>query len=249
LCDNDHGDAPVVSRRTLLAGLAGTALVTATGVPAAAATPGRTLQFFRYHSGEKLTAPYFAHHHYRDNILQEINKICRDLREKQETVMDVHLLDYVYAVAHAVDPNPVVEIISAYRTPKTNAWLRSKSTNVAKHSLHMQGRAMDIRIRGHEPEQVAAVARSMKRGGVGLYVRSGFVHLDTGSPRFWGITPAQTRQAQLDAAAHRHPAQTAQLDAGPPHPIDRSRFVGLKPSLRPDAGAPIVRTRPTVRPL
>jgi uncharacterized protein YcbK (DUF882 family) len=241
-----------VSRRNLLLGLAGTALVTTAGVPmvARAAVPRRTIHFLRYHSGEKLTAPYFVNGRYQDDVLKEINQICRDLREKEETAMDVHLMDYVYAVAEAVNPHATVEIISAYRTPKTNQWLRSKSTNVAKKSLHMEGRAMDIRIHGHEPEEVAEVARRMKRGGVGLYIKSGFVHLDTGRPRFWGITPEQTKQARLDAAAHAHkPRLVSAAPAPAPTPVEKQRIVGLRPSLRPDAPSPSVRTLPTIRPL
>lgn len=234
MCDCDHADAAVFTRRTLLLGLAGTALVSTAGVstfglPAEAATPGRTLRFLRYHSGERLTARYFTDGHYRDDVLQEINKLCRDLREKEQTAMDVHLIDYVYAVARAVDPNAVVEIISAYRTPKTNGWLRAKSSNVAKKSKHMEGRAMDIRIHGHEPEKVAEIARDMKRGGVGLYDSSGFVHLDTGKPRFWHVTAQDTKEA---------------------------RVIGLKPSLRPAldpapaAGSTLqaVRALPSLRP-
>lgn len=252
MCDCDHGDAADISRRTLLLGLAGTALVSTAGFPAQAATPGRTIRFMRYHSGEKLTARYFAEGRYRDGVLQDINKLCRDLREKEQTAMDVHLLDYVHAVVEAVDPNAVVEIISAYRTPKTNGWLRSKSTNVAKRSLHLEGRAIDIRIRGHEPEKVAEVARGLKRGGVGLYIASGFVHLDTGKPRFWGITPDQTRKAQVAATTPDPASQALPASAPPPAatPAKRPRFVSIRPSLRPDVdpASPVVSARPSLRP-
>lgn len=249
MCDCDHGDMAGLTRRTLLLGLAGTALASTTGLPALAATPARTIRFLRYHSGEKLVARYFADGHYTDGVLRQINKLCRDLREKEQTAMDVHLMDYVHAVVQAVDPNAVVEIISAYRTPKTNGWLRSKSTNVAKRSMHMEGRAIDIRLRGHDPEKVADVARGLKRGGVGLYVASGFVHLDTGKPRFWGITPEQTRKAQM-AAAEQARADNPQLVAAAPEPAGRRRFVSLRPSLRPDPGETIqaVRSLPSLRP-
>lgn len=248
MCDCNHDDAATVTRRTLLLGLGGAGLAAATGAltPAFAAIDrGRTIRFLRYHSGERLTAHYFSHGHYRDAVLQRVNRLCRDLLQKQETAMDVHLLDYVYAVAKAVDPHALVEIISAYRTPKTNSWLRSKSTNVAKHSLHMQGRAMDIRIHGHEPEEVADVARGLKRGGVGLYITSAFVHLDTGKPRFWEITPEKTREGRLAAEANAKHTQVVAL-----REPKAARSVSLQPSLRPDAGTALrsVRALPTIRP-
>jgi len=77
------------------------------------------------------------------------------------------------------------EIISAYRSPKTNAKLRNKSNGVAKRSLHMQGKAIDIRLKGLNTKTLRDEAIAMKVGGVGYYRRSDFIHLDTGRVRYW----------------------------------------------------------------
>ncbi len=76
-------------------------------------------------------------------------------------------------------------MISGYRSPSTNAALRSRSSGVAEHSLHMQGRAIDIRLRGFPTAILRDLAIALKRGGVGFYPVSDFVHVDTGRVRVW----------------------------------------------------------------
>jgi uncharacterized protein YcbK (DUF882 family) len=77
------------------------------------------------------------------------------------------------------------QVISGYRSPRTNAVLRSRSTGVAEHSLHMQGQAIDVRVSGFSTRRLRGLALQMRRGGVGFYPQSDFVHLDCGRVRFW----------------------------------------------------------------
>lgn len=183
-----------LSRRTFLgaavASSVGTLTFTVPGaLPALGASRGpddlRRLKLFRYHGGKRLTADYYKNGTYQDDVLRKINTLCQDQLRKEAINMDPTLIDYVHEVCRALNPNATVQIISAYRTPKTNAILRGKSKNVAKKSLHMQGRAIDIRIPPYAVEELAEVAQSLRMGGVGVYRRSGFVHLDTGRPRLW----------------------------------------------------------------
>ena len=91
----------------------------------------------------------------------------------------------MHAVRTKLDSKQPFHIISGYRSPKTNAMLRRHSSGVAKHSMHLQGKAIDIRVPGRDLKQVHRVALSLKGGGVGLYTKSDFVHVDTGRVRSW----------------------------------------------------------------
>jgi uncharacterized protein YcbK (DUF882 family) len=99
--------------------------------------------------------------------------------------MDKNLLDLLYVLQQQVDKKGAYHIISGYRSPKTNAKLRQRSKGVAKRSLHMQGKAIDVRLPGVELKHLRQAALQLKAGGVGYYPKSNFVHIDTGRPRFW----------------------------------------------------------------
>jgi len=190
--DEGRLDPKLLCRRQILTALsAATVTGVLVGVPAfpvqarAPAGNNRRLKLLRYHGGARLTAHYYRNGSYQPAVLKQINRLCRDQLQNEATVMDPALIDFMYEVCRAIDGKATVHIISAYRTAKTNLMLRGKSANVSKKSLHMQGRAIDIRIPPHAAEEVAEAARSLNMGGVGLYRKSGFVHLDTGPARFW----------------------------------------------------------------
>lgn len=147
----------------------------------------RWLDLYRIHSRKSLSVRYFLDGDYDDKALAKIDTICRDNLQKEETVMDIELVDNLWMIKDVFGRRAVVDIISAYRTPKTNAFLRSKSKNVSKKSQHMKGEAIDIRIRGVPAEQLADAAHDLRLGGVGFYRRSQFVHLDVGRPRRWNV--------------------------------------------------------------
>jgi uncharacterized protein YcbK (DUF882 family) len=152
----------------------------------------RTLSFHHTHSNEDLTVTFKRDGRYDEAALKQLNHYLRDWRNQDETVMDRHLFDILWEVYRDVDGKQPIQIISAYRSPSTNAMLRRRSSGVARHSQHMLGHAMDLYIPGVPLEQIRFAGLRLQRGGVGFYPTSGspFVHLDTGNIRHW---PRMTR--------------------------------------------------------
>lgn len=140
---------------------------------------------YNLHTGEKLKTTYWADGAYIEQELATVNHFLRDYRNGKIERIDPQLLDQICLLQHKLEHPGAFNIISGYRSPQTNAWLRHHETGVAKHSLHMQGRAIDLRLPGVPLKHLRQVALAMHAGGVGYYPRSDFVHLDTGRPRFW----------------------------------------------------------------
>ena len=147
----------------------------------------RTLSFHHTHSDEDLTVTFKRDGRYDEEALKKINHFLRDWRSQESTTMDRHLFDILWEVYRDVDGKKPIQIISAYRSPATNAMLRRRSSGVARFSQHMLGHAMDFYIPDVPLEQIRAAGLRLQRGGVGFYPTSGspFVHLDTGSIRHW----------------------------------------------------------------
>ncbi|GAA0569103.1 DUF882 domain-containing protein [Caenispirillum bisanense] len=183
-----------LSRRAVLTGLAGLAaaatFVTATGpasaaIPRIPSSPGR-LRFNNLHTGETLDVTYREKGTYLPDALSEMNRILRDHRTGDVHEIDPALFDILVDLSRAVDkPKGTFNIISGYRSPKTNAMLASASGGVAKRSLHMDGMAIDISMDGAGLKHLRDAAIGLQRGGVGFYPKSGFVHVDTGRVRSW----------------------------------------------------------------
>lgn len=149
-------------------------------------TPQRTLSFANLRTGETVKATYWeAGAGYVKDALTALNKALRDGRTGDVHTMDPRLLDLMAAVNAKVGSSAPIEVICGYRSPKTNAMLAARSGEVAKHSLHMDGKAVDIRIKGVELRNLHKAALSMQQGGVGYYPASNFVHLDVGRLRSW----------------------------------------------------------------
>jgi len=160
--------------------------------PAAAFAAGKrgsamekSLAFYSTHTGEKLKTVYWADGHYLAPSLREINYILRDPRNDEIRDIDTQLLDLLFALCGAIDARQSFHIISGYRSPATNAFLRAHSSGVAKNSLHLVGQAIDIRCPGRDLRVVQKAAMALQRGGVGYYPKSDFVHVDTGRVRYW----------------------------------------------------------------
>lgn len=176
------------TRRRLLCGGAVLALL-----PAAAALAGRVsstdrarhLVLHNLHTDEHLDTEYFRDGDYVPAALIAVQALLRDHRNGERHVIDPRLLDYAYDVARQLEVEPVYGVISGYRSPQTNEQLRERSDGVARHSLHLEGRAMDVRLAKVDSATLAAHARQLVRGGVGYYRNSDFVHLDTGAFRTW----------------------------------------------------------------
>ena len=147
----------------------------------------RTLYLFHNHTKEQIAATYLVNGRYDPSVLEQLNWFLRDWRRDEPTKMDPRLFDVVweaYRQAGATDP---VHVVSAYRSPETNAMLRRRSRAVAKYSQHMLGKAMDTTMPGMSMEQIREIGMRMQRGGVGYYPTAGtpFVHLDVGGVRSW----------------------------------------------------------------
>jgi uncharacterized protein YcbK (DUF882 family) len=145
----------------------------------------RRLTFKNLHTPEELEVVYRRGDQYVPEALAQIEVILRDYRTGDRHPMDPHLLDILYEVAQSVRVDPVFTVISGYRSPQTNAMLHERSAGVASHSLHMEGRAIDVRLTHVDCADLADKALGMQRGGVGYYRQSDFVHLDTGRVRTW----------------------------------------------------------------
>jgi uncharacterized protein YcbK (DUF882 family) len=145
----------------------------------------RSLSFVHTHTGESLTTVYFQGGTYVAQELHRVNHLLRDFRTGDLHAIDPVLLDILFELRTRVDRDQPFEVISGYRSPKTNEALRRRSSGVSAHSLHMEGRAIDVRLAGFSTSKLHDVARGMERGGVGFYPVSDFVHLDNGRVRYW----------------------------------------------------------------
>jgi uncharacterized protein YcbK (DUF882 family) len=145
----------------------------------------RTLAFYNTHTREELKTVYWREGGYVTSSLTDLDYLLRDHRANQLTLMDPRLFDLLYAIQEKLNLTRPFHVISGYRSPETNAYLRRRSRGVAKNSLHMQGKAIDIRIPGYQSKELKRVALSLGRGGVGYYARSNFVHVDLGRVRHW----------------------------------------------------------------
>lgn len=148
-------------------------------------TSPRRVALLSLHTGERLDIEYFRGGAYVPQALSAIEVCLRDYRTGDRHAIDPSLLDYLHEVARAAGVDPAFSVISGYRSPRTNAMLHERSSGVAQHSLHMEGRAIDVRVTGVDCANLAVRALDLKRGGVGYYRASDFVHLDTGAFRTW----------------------------------------------------------------
>jgi uncharacterized protein YcbK (DUF882 family) len=114
-----------------------------------------------------------------------VNHLLRDFRTGESHPIDPALLDILYDLQSRADRDAPFEVISGYRSPTTNAMLHRLSSGVAEHSQHLLGKAIDVRLSGYPTLNLCTHARTLARGGVGFYPSSDFIHVDTGSVRFW----------------------------------------------------------------
>ena len=180
------GETCTFRRRFLKFGLGATASL---AMPNAFANiikqPERSIALLNLHTGEQLKATYWAEGHYQTSELQAIHKVLRDHRTGDIHAIDENLIEMLNLLHHTVDGKQPFHVISGYRSPKTNAMLNKNSTGVAKKSLHMQGKAIDIRLPGRALSDLRKSALNLKLGGVGYYPGSEFIHVDTGRVRQW----------------------------------------------------------------
>jgi len=145
----------------------------------------RALSLHNLHTEESVRATYWSDGAWQPDGLRQINYLLRDFRTGDVVEIDPGLLDLMNRLATLVGTDQPFEIISGYRSPLTNEQLALHSSGVAKKSLHMEGKAVDLRLPGMELSSLRQAALSLQGGGVGYYPKSGFIHIDTGRVRFW----------------------------------------------------------------
>ncbi len=152
-------------------------------------TDPRRLRFHNLHTDEKLEAVYWEDGHYVPDALHAVNHVLRDFRTGDVHMIDPGLLDLLVAVQSRTETQSPFYVISGYRSPQTNAMLRDEggaATGVAKKSMHLEGKAIDLRLADVQLSHLHGAALSLGGGGVGYYPTSDFVHMDVGPVRQWG---------------------------------------------------------------
>ncbi len=185
--------APQWSRRRILFSVAaGVALAPLSGLASAASSISaprraaeRWLELFNTHTGETAAVAFKATTGFVAESLSTLARLLRDHRSGEQHPIDPMLYDQLADLAVAANAEPRFEVISGYRSPTTNARLSANSSGVAKRSLHLEGRAIDVRLKSVSCATLRDLALDAGRGGVGYYQRSDFVHLDTGRFRTW----------------------------------------------------------------
>lgn len=147
--------------------------------------PEKTLSLYNTRTGEAWNRVYWCEGDYVPEALEEINYLFRDHRTNEVKVIDPRLLDLLHDLNEKLGSRGPFHVVSAYRSPETNAILRRRSRRIARNSLHIEGMAVDIRLPGRNMRQLAKAAVSLQSGGVGYYPRRQFVHVDTGKVRRW----------------------------------------------------------------
>lgn len=145
----------------------------------------RRLRLVNPHTGETFSGAFRRNREPIPSALDDLSIFLRDFHSGEHIAMDIGVLDFLAALLDAIGEKEAT-ILSAYRTPATNAMLARTNFGVADNSQHMYGRALDVRFHSKLPEAMG-IARSMQRGGVGWYPQSGFIHIDTGPVRNWDL--------------------------------------------------------------
>lgn len=146
----------------------------------------RRLKMHNGRTGEQLDVIYWIEGRYIKESLREINHIMRDWRQDEAITIDRRTVDIMAAAHNLLDVGEPYMLLSGYRSPKTNAMLRARSRGVARNSLHMTGKAADLRLGSRSVHQMFRAAQACQAGGVGKYSGSNFVHVDCGRVRAWG---------------------------------------------------------------
>lgn len=143
------------------------------------------VSFRQAHTGESFNGVYRVGNRYLPEAFERLNYVLRDFRTGEVFPMDPRVVDILSMVQSRTKSSVPFDVLSAYRSPKTNSNLRRASNGVAKNSFHMYGQALDIRNPNVSTKRVRNIAQGLRAGGVGYYPKSGFVHIDTGSVRSW----------------------------------------------------------------
>jgi uncharacterized protein YcbK (DUF882 family) len=145
----------------------------------------KSLSFYNTHTEEFLKTAYLENGEYQSDALDKINHILRDHRNGEIKPIDLRLLEALHLIHQKIPSNQPFHVISAYRSPETNSYLRSQSRGVARKSYHMLGQAVDFRLPGYPLSKLRQVTMGLQLGGVGYYPSGDFIHVDVGPIRCW----------------------------------------------------------------
>jgi len=145
----------------------------------------RTIHLHNIHTGEDLRTVYWHDGRYQPTAMRQLNHLLRDHYSGAIHPMDPHVIDLISTLQHKIGSRKPLQIVSGYRSPATNAMLAANTDGVAQHSLHMEGKAIDIRLEGLPVHKLGRTAKGLRAGGVGIYPSSNFVHVDVGKVRYW----------------------------------------------------------------
>lgn len=149
--------------------------------------PEKKLFMYNINTGEWLREIFWADGDYNHEAIPQINKFFRDWRSGTKANIDKNLLTLLHSIKTSTETTKPIELVSGFRSDKTNGALRTKSKQVAQNSFHKKGQAADIRIPGVSLHNLRNAAYSLDAGGVGYYPKSGFIHVDvrSGSKKRW----------------------------------------------------------------
>ncbi len=146
----------------------------------------RKLDLYNIHSGEEFQGIYWREGHYDEKALAQLARLLRDRRNNEQHAIDARLFDVLHRLQSTLGTQDPYQVICGYRSKITNAALHKKSKGVAKKSLHVQGKAIDLRLERTALKDLCHAACSLKAGGVGYYPKSNFIHVDIRpKPAFW----------------------------------------------------------------
>lgn len=148
-------------------------------------TGAHRLYFRNSHTGESFNGVYRVGNKYLPEAFDQISHLLRDTRNGEAFPIDPRTIDIIYVVQRMLGTTEPYQVLSGYRSPRTNAMLARVSYGVARHSLHMTGQAIDVRLTDKTSGNIRDCARELHAGGVGYYPKSNFVHIDSGSFRTW----------------------------------------------------------------
>jgi uncharacterized protein YcbK (DUF882 family) len=177
-----HGRRAVLGLTAALAGML--AAPTAEAAARIVMKP-RSLAFEHAHTGETLSVTYWSHGRYLPGARRKINWLLRDFHTDEVRDIDPRLLDVLCSIQHRLGTTEPFCVLSAYRSPRTNALLAASMDGVAQQSFHTQGMAIDICMKRRSPDRLRKAAAALQAGGVGYYPDHGFVHVDVGPVRYW----------------------------------------------------------------
>lgn len=181
--------AGTLSRRRFLTrssmAAVGALLLPSTKSVASMLSTERTLSFHNVHTDEELTIRCCPEKDYDRETRLRFSSLLRDHHADEVREMDPGLIDIFFALSAFTGSSGTFKILSGYRSPETNGWLRRFSHGVAEHSMHIEGKAVDIRMDDVSIREIRQAGMALAMGGVGYYPRSNFVHLDTGRIRHW----------------------------------------------------------------